>query len=186
MQIISLPINFDKKLYKLNSFFGILLEFENYKPNDANIIIPEKVRKALNYCDKPYTLGNTKIILDSERSKLTNYLLKVFLNLVIIASIINFRLGKFITGIGNTTFDNSIQAIKFFRNNKPGAIQNDLCLPRSLFAASTSNIFKEKGVIFIGVALPSNSMHAWIIEDNIQPDPLDNMWINFQPVAVIF
>jgi len=41
-------------------------------------------------------------------------------------------------------------------------------------------------VIFIGVFLPSKSMHAWIIEDGIQPDPSDTMWINFQPVAVLY
>lgn len=29
-------------------------------------------------------------------------------------------------------------------------------------------------------------MHAWIVEDGKQPDPFDDMWINFQPVAAIY
>jgi len=41
-------------------------------------------------------------------------------------------------------------------------------------------------VIFIGVFLPSNTMHAWIIEDGKIVDPYDGIWLNFQPVAALY
>ena len=98
---------------------------------------------------------------------------------------LNFGLGRWFSKLGQPIFKDAGEAIRFFRKYKSGDIQNDLCLPRSLFAASTSKKFKDKGVVFIGVTLPSKSMHAWVIEDGMQPDPYDTMWINFQPVAAI-
>ena len=82
-------------------------------------------------------------------------------------------------------FENSNQAIVIFREITKDKNQSDLCLPRSFFAAVTSKKFKESGAVFIGVFLPSTSMHAWVIEDNIQPDFEDNIWFNYQPVAVL-
>lgn len=185
MKFISLPINFNKKTYALNPVFGMLLEFE--KNNiDKTIAIPKKIIEALDYCNNPYSLT----IIESESIKYPQLIninaLKLYSNLIIGINKLNFGLGKFSSNIGLPVFDNATHSINFFRNNKPGVIQNDLCLPRSLFAASTSQLFKEKGVIFIGVSLPSNLMHAWIIEDGKQPDPFDTMWINFQPVAAIY
>lgn len=184
MKFISLPIQFDGKLYKLNPFFGMLLEFEKYN-TDKNIIEPRKVIEALGYCDNPYTLTKWK---SQEIKKTVNKkpILKFYANFLTNMNKLNFSLGKFCANLGQPVFDNATDSIVFFRNNKPGFIQNDLCLTRSLFAASTSKLFKEKGVIFIGVSLPSNLMHAWIVEDGKQPDPFDDMWINFQPVAAIY
>jgi hypothetical protein len=39
--------------------------------------------------------------------------------------------------------------------------------------------------LIIGVFLPSRAMHAWIIENHMQPDPQDRSWTSFQPVALI-
>jgi hypothetical protein len=49
-----------------------------------------------------------------------------------------------------------------------------------------SRKFADMGVVLIGVFLPSRSLHAWIIEDGMQPDSSDKQWINFQPVAAVF
>jgi hypothetical protein len=58
-------------------------------------------------------------------------------------------------------------------------------MARCLFAASTSKLFREKGAILIGVFLPTNSLHSWIIEEGKIADPNDNIWINYQPIAMI-
>lgn len=185
MKFISLPIQSGKKTYVLNPVFGMLLEFE--KNNiDKTIAIPKKIIEAIEYCNNPYALMNIETINKNKISLIKKSALSFYSNLQININKLNFGLGKIFSSIGRPVFANATDSIVFFRNNKPGVIQNDLCLPRSLFAASTSKIFKEKGVIFIGVSLPSNLMHAWIIEDGKQPDPFDNIWINFQPVAVLY
>jgi hypothetical protein len=97
----------------------------------------------------------------------------------------SFALGNLFTSCKLPCFANATEAINFYRNCSFKKNQNELCLPRALFAASLSKRFRENGVIFIGVFLPSTSMHAWIIEDGAQADPLDNMWINFKPVAAL-
>lgn len=185
MKFKSLPIQFDGKTYKLNSVFGMLMEFENSDKNIRNVLIPQKLDLALSCCNNPYQLTKSNSISTLNKSEFKHHFLRIYLNWLIKSNNLNFVLGRFLSGFGKPIFANSTEAISFFRNNKQGIIQNDLCLPRSLFAASTSKKFKENGVIFIGVSLPSNLMHAWIIEDEKQPDPFDNMWINFQPVAAI-
>lgn len=185
MKFISLPIKFDEKLYKLNPFFGMLLEFEKTKQN-TNITMPQKLNDALEYCNHPYTLSKNAPIIIEKKPVFAQKTLSLYSNMLIKFNTLNFWFGRILSVFGQPVFDNTNQAISFFRNNKSGLIQNDLCLPRSLFAASTSKTFKAKGVIFIGVSLPSNLMHAWIIEDGEQPDPNDTMWINFQPVAAIY
>jgi hypothetical protein len=184
MKFISLPIYFNKKQYQMNSFFGILFEFENAQ--NKKIITPKKITDAIGYCNNPYTLTNIDFREINNIQNIKKNTLRFYSNLLININKLNFGLGRFCSSFGQPVFNNASTSISFFRNYKPGAIQNDLCLPRSLFAASTSKIFKEKGVIFIGVSLPSNLMHAWIIEDGKQPDPSDTMWINFQPVAAIY
>jgi hypothetical protein len=61
----------------------------------------------------------------------------------------------------------------------------DRCLQRSLLAAKISKSFKEKGVILIGAEISSGEMHAWILEDNCQPDFEDRSWINYRPLLAI-
>ena len=185
MKFISLPIHFDEKRYELNPFLGMLLEFEKYNQN-IEIKQSEKLTEALGYCNNPYTLTKNESINIKNTPPFTNNTLKFYSSLLINSNKLNFGLGRFCSNFGQPVFDNASKSISFFRSHKPGKIQNDLCLPRSLFAGSTSKLFKDKGVIFIGVSLPSNLMHAWIIEDGKQPDTEDNMWINFQPVAAIY
>jgi hypothetical protein len=81
-------------------------------------------------------------------------------------------------------FENSAEAVSFFRETVDGE-QGTLCLPRALFAAKTSRAFATNGVIFIGIFLPSRSMHAWVVESDSLADPEDDIWINYQPVAAL-
>ncbi len=84
-------------------------------------------------------------------------------------------------------FADAQQAILFYRRVYPSAEeQRRLCLPRAIFAATTSRKFKKQGVMYIGTFLPSTQMHAWIIEDNQQPDMWDNEWICYNPVYMLY
>jgi hypothetical protein len=185
MRFISLPIQFSEKKYELNPIFGLLLQTDKNYPN-KNVVVPEKIIEALAICMNPYSLTKPKLEIKKKSSHINKLILRLYYNLLINVSKYNFGLGTFCSNIGQPVFDNASDSILFFRNEKPGTIQNNLCLSRSIFAASTSKLFKDKGVIFIGVLLPTTLMHAWIIEDSKQPDQSDNMWINFQPVAALY
>jgi hypothetical protein len=110
----------------------------------------------------------------------------LFSKVLIIVCRLNFRLGVICSQFGKINYNNAQKAILDFRALHKGEKQNELCLSRTLFAASTSNRFKKNGVLFIGVFLPSKSMHAWIIEDDALADPLDGIWLNYQPIAAIY
>lgn len=110
---------------------------------------------------------------------------KAFGKLLISAFSKSFLLGVFVSNFGRRKYKNASDAIINFRARHPKN-QNNLCLPRAFYAAKTSKKFKESGVLFIGVFLPTKSMHAWIIEDGVQPDPYDDVWINFQPVTAFY
>lgn len=82
-------------------------------------------------------------------------------------------------------FENAQQASWVFQQITQDYQQKLLCLPRSVFVATTSKRFKEHGTLYIGVFLPSRNMHAWIIEDNMQTDGWDNYWILYQPLIMM-
>jgi hypothetical protein len=184
MKFISLPLEFEDKVYKFDPYLGLVLEFEKQKKKRA-IRLTDKIILALSYCNNPYSLIKNEYVSVQNKSLFKEKLLKVYLEFLIKMVKINFYLGIWQSVCFKPRFEDAAQSIIFFRNYKKGEIQNDLCLSRSLFAARLSKKFKESGVMFIGVSLPSTSMHAWIIEDGRQPDPFDNIWINFQPIAAI-
>lgn len=97
----------------------------------------------------------------------------------------NFWIAKFYASLPARRFDTAIEAIVSFRSMNHSRSQDELCMPRALFAAKTSRAFPEKGVVFIGVFLPSRNMHAWVIENGTLVDPQDRIWLNFRPVAAI-
>lgn len=72
-----------------------------------------------------------------------------------------------------------------FRNIFNNKNQRILCLPRSIFIATTSKRFREHGTMFIGCFFPSRHMHAWVIEDGMQADLYDDRWILFTPLAMM-
>ncbi len=82
-------------------------------------------------------------------------------------------------------YENAVEATDAFCRIIGEDSQDVMCLPRSVFAATTSKRFKEKGAMFIGAFLPSRHMHAWVIEDNCNSWRQDNKWINFVPVSVM-
>ena len=82
-------------------------------------------------------------------------------------------------------FVDAQQASWVFQQITKNEQQKLLCLPRSVFIATTSKRFKDHGAMYIGIFLPSRNMHAWVIEDNMQTDEWDNYWILYQPLMMM-
>jgi hypothetical protein len=185
MKITKLPIYRDDKSYMFEPYTGLLLERKSNTKLDFKTNLDTKVSFALKLNDKPYTLEKPRkhetTLINTSKIRY-----QLYAKLLIRTCKVSFLFTRILTIFRFPFFENSTEAIIAFRKIAPVSIQNDLCLPRALFAAVTSKKFKEKGVVFIGVFLPSKSMHAWVIEDGVQPDPYDDLWVNFQPVAAIW
>jgi len=97
----------------------------------------------------------------------------------------NFFLARVYSAVRRPVFESAAPAVNFFRSVMPGRPQRDLCLPRALFAAKTSQAFATSGVVFLGAFLPSRLMHAWVIEAGCQPDTRDDIWTQYRPVAAL-
>ena len=148
-------------------------------------LIPvQKLQKALDFCDNPYLMPPSGI--DSKESLNRSPREARKAERLISLCRLNFFLARKYAAFSTPIFPDSKEAIDFFHNSTPRSDRSSLCLPRSLFAAKTSQGFKDKGVIFIGTFLPSRQMHAWIIEDGEQPDPCDKIWHLYKPVAAIY
>jgi hypothetical protein len=183
MNIHLFSAEFNGKIYRIHKRFGFLLEYITYEEGGSKT--PFKIKNLFNQVVNPYLLKpfcelpNNNII--SKTPLYTKLLAKLFTFLCLrsflfVRLLSNFRL---------PIFDSTEQAILFYRKLYPKEQQN-LCLPRSLFAACTSKTFKRDGTLFIGVFLPSRAMHAWILEDGKQPDYYDDIWICYQPVAIMY
>ncbi|MCW1966047.1 hypothetical protein [Polynucleobacter sp.] len=146
--------------------------------------LPEKIISALEYCDNPYKLLPPKFEFShffEERNVIS--LQKIYRKILFLRRL-NFFLVTMYAGQASPLFADSLQA--FFALNKIGySAKTDPngCLNRTLIAAKCSHKFQQAGVLFIGADLPQTRLHAWIIEDNYQPDPWDRDWINFLPLA---
>lgn len=85
-----------------------------------------------------------------------------------------------------TLFANATEALCFYYKLYPDPKrQRVLCLPRAIFAATTSRRFKQHGAMFIGVFLPTVRMHAWVMEDGRAADPYDNQWTCYRPLLMM-
>lgn len=184
MRTFTLPIYVNNRYYFFEPITGALL----YKNNSTDLIKNKniktpKLESILQLCDQPFLLQQSPV----QKIKIkSNYLLVFYAKFLVRLCKISFILGRAVSNFGWPVFNSAGEAISFFRTLYPNEIQNNLCYPRSLFAASLSKKFKKNGVIFIGAFLPSKSMHAWIIEDGTQPDIRDSMWINFKPIAALY
>lgn len=184
MKLIKLSIQSNNYLYYFEPILGVLLRKnsadQKSKPTKHDI---KKVKAFLECCNNPYLLKKKSVRVYSSNNRF--FLIWYVKSLVWLCKY-SFLMGRIWSKLGFDYFDTSEEAIHFFRKCFPGSIQNELCYPRALFAASMSKKFKENGVVFIGVFLPSNTMHAWVIEDGNIADPYDCIWLNYQPVAALY
>jgi hypothetical protein len=185
MKFHSVGFQAGSSYYSLHQVTGSLLEYQETPKLKSGTNFPEKLRKALGICRSPYLAAHFQSLLraESPTPHFDEILLRRARYLIRLCRANHFWLACKYASFARPGFESSAAAIAFFRNHTSRSQQNSLCLPRSLFAASTSRRFKASGVLFIGVFLPSRAMHAWIIENACQPDADDSMWINFRPVA---
>ncbi len=184
LRFYSAPIYNTGMEYFLDSFTGSLLVKDHVPVTLQKSKSPvPKVIKALDYSDNPYSLN---AISSCQEKVNDNKFIQFYANALTHACKYAFFLGLNTTRLVRPYYESTYDAILAYRALYPGKMQKDLCLPRTLFAASLSKTFKDSGVIFIGVFLPSRSMHAWIIENQTQPDPNDQIWTNYQPVAALY
>jgi hypothetical protein len=183
LKIISLPISNSNGYYLFERFSGLLLS-KPRKSTLQNTRDSTKLNSFLGLNNQPYKLSSFSS--ESVSFNKGGFLVRFYAILLTKIIKFNFFLGRVFAKLGYRYFSDSKEAVAFFRKHICPSQQNDLCLARTLFAAATSKKFKENGVIFIGVFLPSKSMHAWIIENGAHTDLLDGIWINYQPVAAIY
>ena len=128
-----------------------------WEHNKENLIINEDLfLKIKSFNKKLFTIGNSQFI----RSILYSY-------------------------FQYKVFEKTKDAFSYIADLEDHKYGSENCFQRTLLAAKTSKTFKKDGVLFIGAELSSFNMHAWIIENNSQPDFEDRAWINYRPLLAI-
>ena len=84
-------------------------------------------------------------------------------------------------------FEKTNEAITYINSLPPQVeLKHRLCLQRAFLSSKISKSFIKEGVIFIGAFLPTGDMHAWIIENGVQPDFDDRGWVNYRPLLAFY
>lgn len=183
MKFVPISAKYKTSEFRIHKILGLLLEFVNQERTKVDL--PNKIKSQYLIVANPYLLrSNTQSESLNEYSDppvYAHYLAKIY-TFLCLRSFIFVRL---LSQSHFPIFNTAEEAILFYQKLYPKQQQN-LCLPRSLFAACTSKSFKNSGALFIGVFLPSKAMHAWIMEEEKQPDIYDDIWICYQPVAVMY
>lgn len=182
---ISIPDIYQNKRFHYFPQFGILSShrinhYEEMRQCDLQIT---KVINALDCVNNPYMLKSTsykELSLNIKNKKI----LALFARILVWSHKNCYILEWILSHLRLNAFSNAIDATSFFCNSIDSE-QKTLCMPRSIFAATTSRKFKDNGVMLIGVFHPTRHMHAWIIEDGIVPYFFDNIWINYSPVSIM-
>jgi len=170
-------------VYRIHKTFGFLLEYASY--DKCKVELLAKIETHFNQVANPYLLKPFCEFPTDNKIPKSPFYTVLLAKLFTFLCLRSFLFVRFLSHFHFPIFDSTEEAILFYRTLYPGEQQN-LCLPRSLFAACTSKTFKDEGALFIGVFLPSRAMHAWIIESGKQPDFDDDIWICYQPVAVMY
>lgn len=174
---------YDGSLFRLSPLRGDLRLYPGTSERKRRF--PNRVRDALALCDNPYLLdpdlppaGGTEQPRCVRRASVV---LRRMLKLVPLS----FALGRLYARRRVPLFSDSRSAIAWFNANTPEHARGQLCLPRSLFAAKTSEAFAVSGAVVIGTLLPTRNLHAWVIEGRQQPDDSDRAWVCYRPIAVL-
>lgn len=186
MKVTILPFRDKEHHYYISPFNGKLYKVDNdvfRKPN-----IDEKLKKALYAVDNPFSIEAlhpenhyTQINADDFK-KICHYH-----NILLKLGNERFFLSRIYSSFRRSLFNNSVEAFDAISTiEKQKEFKNELCLQRSLLVMKTSQSFRNNGVLFIGASFPSGKMHAWIIENGVQPDRLDRNWIMYKPLLAIY
>jgi hypothetical protein len=180
----SLTLTCNGEYYFFEPFTGMLLKAKVRNGTNPKPAIKKRVFDYVRLNAQPYALPPVEFTTAETFSKSrTAILYAKFLTCLLK---LQFSFGRICLFFNRPCFTHTKEALSFYRKNIYPNKQNDLCLARCFFAAATSKSFRKNGVLFIGVFLPSKSMHAWILEDGAHTDPQDHIWINYEPVAAIY
>lgn len=188
-RFIQFPIHNGKSAFRICGLTGRLITSTDYLsgPRSSKEHL-SKIRNAADLCSNPYLLSPRRNDADAghltSSSPATEKLATKFVNKLIRLSRNQFLLARLYASWRVALFPTAREATLFFRKHAEGD-QEELCLPRALFAAKTSLRFTKEGAVVIGVFLPSRAMHAWVIEGGQIADPNDGIWNNYQPVAML-
>lgn len=187
LKAIRLPFEEDGSWWTICSITGSLIRHPS-KPKDVFDRIPLIVKKALTVCDDPYICKWTHKISDKSQdlnSEKQAALVKMHDRLLRISSK-RFFMSRLYASLRRPMFETTYQAMASI-SQIPEQFHNreERCLQRSLLAAKTSKSFQEQGVLFIGAMTTNSDMHAWIIENESQPDHEDRGWVNYRPLLAL-
>ena len=186
MKVTILPFQYKKHYLYISPFSGKLYKIDKDIFRKQNI--DEKLKKALYVVDNPFLIEalhpeNYHTQIDEEDFKKTHQYHNILLKL----GNEHFFISRIYASFRRNLFNNTVEAFDAIsRIEKQKEFKNELCLQRSLLVMKTSNSFRNNGVMFIGASLPSGKMHAWIIENGVQPDRLDRNWIMYRPLLAIY
>ncbi|NDA62831.1 MAG: hypothetical protein EBX50_12425 [Chitinophagia bacterium] len=183
MKIHLFSADYNGKIYRIHKRFGFLLEYTTHVK--SKVELTPKIKIFLHQVHNPYLLKPFCEFPNNNIIPKPPFYTKILAKVLTFFCLRSFLFVRLLSNFRFPIFDSTAQAVLYFRKLYPKE-QNNLCLPRSLFAACTSKTFKDEGALFIGVFLPSRAMHAWILENGKQPDYYDDIWICYQPVAVIY
>lgn len=188
-QVFHFPIRYGDQLFQFCGVSGTLFTYDGKQAvNSLPVNLLGKIEDSLDYCINPYLLSprsneatkDSCTSLASENRRLGAKYIKKLIRL----SRNQFLLARLYASWRVPLFGSAREATLFFREYAEGD-QEELCLPRALFAAKTSRLFAKEGAVVIGVFLPSRAMHAWVIEGDQIADPYDGIWINYQPIVML-
>lgn len=185
--MIHLDHTYGNRRYHFNEWLGFVfsrkINSENRNIYDIkNLTNNKKVLRLYRIVENPF-LTNEKV--KEYHSPKISWKIKAYIKLLILCYKKCYPLLILFSKFRFNIFENSEIAIKVFCESYPKN-QNKLCLPRSIFAATTSKKFQKDGILIIGIFHPTRHMHAWIIENNINPYIYDSNWINYKPIALFF
>lgn len=185
LKAYQLPVKAYGHTWSISPFTGNLLLHN--KEFSVNQKLPSKVLEALDYCNHPYKLKPIEEdpnFLDSFNIRDIEKLTSVYKRIDKIGSG-NFFLSYLYAGLRHKSFDDSSGLISLINHIQSDEQKSSGCLQKSLCVAKLSRSFKKDGVLFIGALLPIGQMHAWVIENGIQPDANDRGWINYRPMLAL-
>jgi hypothetical protein len=146
---------------------------------------PHKVEDALASINFPYQIKWDSAPLKKEISNSNKNKINIYNNFFFKLNNNRFFLSIAYSFVNATKFQTTREAFSYISTLPLHKYGGENCFQRSLLAAKISASFKQKGVLFIGAEIATFNMHAWIIEDNEQPDFEDRVWINYRPLLAI-
>jgi hypothetical protein len=188
MRAINRPIVFYGKEFQFNRFLGCLICEKDESRDDFNNELPDSIsdekRRDIEAVHNPFMMLYHKKSNGWKEIKQA-WIAKMYGRLITWLCLHCYPVMNVFIHFHLNLFSNAGYASLFYYNLYPDLkSQQILCLPRSIFIATTSRRFKQYGVLFIGAFLPTVRMHAWIIEDGMPADCFDKQWIHYNPVMM--